>query len=145
MTYSIGQVAEMYALPVSTIRYYDKMGLFPGLRRESGIRRFSEEDVQALNLIDCLKKSGLSITDIKDFMALTTQGSASFKQRRELFIEQEAVVEKELAEIKKVQAMLKFKRWYYDQAIKLGTEEAVQAMIPEQLPKEIQAAYQLSH
>ncbi|CAK8053948.1 MerR family transcriptional regulator [Eupransor demetentiae] len=145
MSYSIGQVAEMYKLPVSTVRYYDKMGLFPGLKRESGFRRFSNVDVQALNLIDCLKKSGLSITDIKDFMDLTTKGPSTFEERRELFIEQEATVEKELAEIKKVQAMLQFKHWYYDEAIKLGNEEAVQAMIPDQLPKEIRAAYQLSH
>ena len=38
--YSIGQVAEMFGLPISTLRYYDKQGLFPNMERTSGIRRF---------------------------------------------------------------------------------------------------------
>ena len=42
MTYTIGQVAEMFDLPISTLRYYDKEGLFPTLERKSGIRKFSD-------------------------------------------------------------------------------------------------------
>mgnify|MGYP000363557790 FL=1 len=41
--YTIGQVSEMFDLPVSTLRYYDKEGLFPELNRTSGIRQFSEK------------------------------------------------------------------------------------------------------
>lgn len=41
--YSIGQVSEMFDLPISTIRYYDKEGLFPEIKRESGIRKFSDK------------------------------------------------------------------------------------------------------
>ena len=40
--YTIGQVSEMFHIPVSTLRYYDKEGLFPGLERASGIRRFGD-------------------------------------------------------------------------------------------------------
>ena len=40
--YTIGQVADMFGLPVSTLRYYDKQGLFPELERTSGIRRFGD-------------------------------------------------------------------------------------------------------
>ena len=43
--YTIGQVSEMFDLPVSTIRYYDNQGLFPQLLRESGIRKFSENEI----------------------------------------------------------------------------------------------------
>lgn len=63
--YTIGQVAEMFGLPISTLRYYDKQGLFPQLIRESGIRKFSENEIEALRIIECLKKSGLEIKDIK--------------------------------------------------------------------------------
>lgn len=42
--YTIGQVSEQFDLPVSTLRYYDKEGLFPALMRTSGIRRFGEQD-----------------------------------------------------------------------------------------------------
>ena len=46
--YTIGQVSEMFSLPISTLRYYDKEGLFPQMERSSGIRRFSERELEAL-------------------------------------------------------------------------------------------------
>lgn len=46
--YTIGQVSERFDLPVSTLRYYDKEGLFPALTRTSGIRRFGEQELEAL-------------------------------------------------------------------------------------------------
>lgn len=67
--YTIGQVSEMFDLPVSTLRYYDKEGLFSELNRTSGIRQFSENEIEALRVIECLKKTGLQIKDIKQFMA----------------------------------------------------------------------------
>lgn len=57
--YSIGQVSQMFDLPVSTLRYYDKEGLFNDVRRESGIRKFSDKALESLRMIECLKKSGL--------------------------------------------------------------------------------------
>ena len=62
--YTIGQVSEMFGLPISTLRYYDKQGLFPEMERESGIRKFSDTELEALRVIECLKKSGLEIKDI---------------------------------------------------------------------------------
>ena len=63
--YTIGQVSEMFDIPVSTLRYYDKEGLFPDMERRSGIRRFGEKQIEALRVIECLKASGLeSLRDI---------------------------------------------------------------------------------
>lgn len=57
--YTIGQVSEMFNLPVSTLRYYDKEGLFPFMQRSSGIRQFSDNEIAALKLIECLKNQVL--------------------------------------------------------------------------------------
>ena len=65
---SIGQVSQMFGLPVSTLRYYDKQGLFPQMKRVSGIRKFSDNEVEALCVIECLKMAGMEIRDIKQFM-----------------------------------------------------------------------------
>ena len=59
--YTIGKVAEMFNLSISALRYYDKEGLFPELERSSGIRRFGERELEALRLIECLKRSGLRL------------------------------------------------------------------------------------
>lgn len=83
--YTIGQVSQMFDLPVSTLRYYDKEGLFPDIQRVSGIRKFSDSELEALRVIECLKKSGLEIKDIKQFMEWSKQGSQTFEVRRELF------------------------------------------------------------
>ena len=66
--YSIGQVAEMFGLPISTLRYYDKQGLFPNMERVSGIRKFGDTEIEALRVIECLKKAGMEIKDIRQFM-----------------------------------------------------------------------------
>ena len=94
--YTIGQVSEMFNLPVSTLRYYDKEGLFPFMQRASGIRQFSDTEIAALKLIECLKKSGLEIRDIKQFMEWCQEGSRTYELRKQLFERQKAAVEKEI-------------------------------------------------
>lgn len=143
--YNIGQVSEMFHLPVSTLRYYDNEGLFPGMVRASGIRKFSESEIEALQIIECLKKSGMEIKDIKQFMEWCSQGSSTYPQRRELFLRQKDAVENEIRRMEKVLDMLRFKCWYYDQAIKDGNEDRLQEMMPDHLPKEIQAMYDHAH
>ena len=121
--YTIGQVSEMFGLPISTLRYYDKEGLFPDIQRISGIRKFGEKEMEAIRVIECLKKSGMEIKDIKRFMQWCVQGSETYPQRRELFIKQKATVEMEIERMNRVLDMLKFKCWYYGEAIKDGNEK----------------------
>lgn len=143
--YTIGQVAAMFDLPVSTIRYYDKAGLLPDIQRVSGIRQFSDNELEALRVIECLKKSGLEIKAIKQFMDWNQAGSETFDQRKTLFEKQMIAVEAEIASLEKVRAMLRYKQWYYTEAIKAGDEGPVIAMVPDQMPPDIKQAYERSH
>ena len=143
--YTIGQFAKMFGLPPSTLRYYDKEGLFPALERSAGIRQFGERELEALRVIECLKRSGLQIRDIKRFMDWSAMGSATYPQRRELFVKQKAAVEAELAKLERVLDMLRFKCWYYEQAIRDGGEEGIGRMLPDRLPGEIQTLYDHAH
>ena len=142
---TIGQVSELCGLPASTLRYYDKEGLFPNLQRDSGIRRFGEQELEALRVIDCLKKSGLELRDIKQFMAWCTEGSATYPQRRALFLKQKEQVEAELERMNQVLDMIKFKCWYYEQAIKDGNEDRLRTMSPEEMPEEVRRTYENAH
>ena len=143
--YSIGQVAEMFGLPISTLRYYDKQGLFPKMERVSGIRKFSETEIEALRVIECLKKSGLEIKDIKQFMDWCVEGASTYPQRKALFEKQRKRLEAELVHMNKVLDMLKFKCWYYEQATHDGCEDRVQSMIPNGLPEDVRKAYENAH
>ena len=143
--YTIGQVSKMFGLPVSTLRYYDKEGLFPKLERSNGIRRFSERELETLRVIECLKKSGMEIKDIRQFMEWCAQGSSTYPQRRAMFIRQKESVEAEIARMNRVLDMLSFKCWYYEQAIKDGNEQRLSAMTPEDMPEEIRQAWLRAH
>ena len=143
--YTIGQVSEMFDLPISTLRYYDKQGLFPGMLRVSGIRKFSDTEIEALRVIECLKKSGLEIRDIKRFMDWCMEGASTYPQRKELFEKQKEILEAEIAHMNRVLDMLNFKCWYYGQASQDGGEDRVQALIPDHLPEGIREAYENTH
>ena len=139
--YTIGQVSEMFQIPISTLRYYDKEGLFPNIERQSGIRKFSDSEIEALKVIECLKQSGLEIKDIKQFMQWCSEGSSTYPQRKQLFQARKEAVEKEIEELNRTLCLLKFKCWYYETAIKYGSEEIIQKMLPDKLPEDIQKLY----
>ena len=78
--YTIGQVSAMFNLSVSTLRYYDKEGFFPNLERKGNIRYFSDNELEALRIIECLKKSGLEIKDIKQFLSGYLKAAPAMKK-----------------------------------------------------------------
>ena len=143
--YTIGQVSEMFQLPVSTLRYYDKEGLFPHMTRVSGIRKFSDTEIESLHMIECLKKSGMEIKEIKQFMAWCAEGPSTYAQRRELFENRRKMLEQDMLELQKNMAMIQFKCWYYEQAMKDGNEDRIHQMLPDHLPADIQKLYDLAH
>ena len=143
--YTIGQVAEMFDLPISTLRYYDNEGLFPQIKRESGIRKFSDKEIESLRVIECLKKSGLEIKDIKLFMEWCAEGPSTYAKRFELIQEQKERVEAKIQQMNKALDMLKYKCWYYTQAMQDGSEANAIALTPDGLPADIRAAYYNSH
>lgn len=143
--YTIGNISQMFQLPVSTLRYYDQEDLFPELKRVSGIRQFSHNEIEALRVIECLKKSGLEIKEIKQFMEWTKKGPETFEVRRDLFEKQRQNMIEEMEKMEKVLAMINFKCWYYEEAIKTRDEQKVNEKIPQDLPEKIKKDYLLSH
>lgn len=143
--YTIGQLSKMFDLPVSTLRYYDKEGLFLDLHRTSGIRKFNDRQVEALRVIECLKKSGLEIKDIRQFMKWCEEGPSTYQKRKDMFEKQKENIEAEIAKLNRTLSMIKFKCWYYEQALKDGSEDKIQQMIPDKLPQDIQALYDEAH
>ena len=115
------------------------------MKRVSGIRKFSETEIEALRVIECLKKAGMEIQDIRHFMDWCSEGSSTYPQRKAMFEERKAHMEAEIVRMNRTLDMLKFKCWYYEQAIRDGNEEKLAAMIPDELPKDIRAIYDSSH
>lgn len=122
--YTIKDAAQMMGVPTSTIRYYDKEGLLPFMERmESGYRIFTEKDIATLRIIDCLKKTGMPIKEIRQFTDWLEQGDASLQQRYEMFLERKRIVEAQMAELQETLNTINYKCWYYETAIAAGTEK----------------------
>ena len=89
MSYSIGEAAKMVGLTAHTLRFYDKEGLLPFVRKtSSGLRAFTESDIEWLKIIECLKGTGLPLKQIKQYIDWCMEGDATIPQRLNMFIEQ---------------------------------------------------------
>ena len=144
--YTIGEVSKMFNLQISTIRYYDKEGLLLNLKRDKyGIRLFDNNNIEALKLIECLKKAGMQIKDIKQFMKWCQMGNETLQIRKDMFIKQKENIKQKIKELEESLDMIKYKCWYYEEAMKDGNEKRVKTMTPDQLPKEIKTLFEQAH
>lgn len=142
----IGEISKITGLSISTLRYYDKHGLLNNLERtDGGIRTFSEQNIEALTLINCLKNSGMKISEIKQFMEWCTEGKKTFNKRLNMFYEQEKNIKEQIDVLNKSLKLIKFKQWYYETAIKEGTEDNVRKLDVNKMPKDIAKLYKESH
>ena len=140
MLYTVVEMAQLLGIAASTLRYYDQEGLLPFVERSrGGIRMFTDKDYAPLKVIGCLKKSGLSIKEIKAFISLAQEGDATLGQRLEIFRRRKAAVERQIAELQRMLSLLEYKCWYYETACQAGTEDAVRNLQPCDIPPEWRA------
>ena len=124
MTYTIQQVSKMTNIPSTTLRYYDKEGLLPFLtRKESGYRVFSDIDLSMLQVLQCLKETGMTIEEMKQFSKWVQAGDDSLQERYDMFVRRKAIVEGQIAELQKSLAVIEHKMEYYKKAVAAGTEK----------------------
>lgn len=138
MSYSIGEVAKMFNIPASTLRFYDREGLFPNVKRSNGgIRVFSDAEIGTLKVIECLKSTGMEIKDIKQFLDWCSEGDTTLQKRRELFYERRKIVESKLEEIQKTLEIIQYKCWYYETAVQAGTEDVFKITSFDTMPENV--------
>ena len=102
MGYTVKVMAEKVGLKPHVLRYYEKEGLLPHVNRaKSGIRHYTDEDLEWLGLICCLKNTGMSIKQIRDFVNLSLQGPEALKERCEMLVAHKRDVEAHILEMQK--------------------------------------------
>ena len=136
MAYTVGEMARRLGVPASTIRYYDKEGLLPFVGRSSGgIRVFTEKDFEWLRIIECLKKTGMSLKDIREYIELAMQGDDTIGERLALFEHQREVLREQMEQLQRTMDVLDYKCWYYETAREAGSVGAVQQLDAAQIPE----------
>lgn len=137
MIYTVGEMAKQLDVPASTLRYYDKEGLLPFIERSgSGMRMFKDDDLSWLKIIECLKKTGMPIKDIKHFIDCSMEGDSKIDERLTIIESQRDAVIKQMKEMQEMLDMINYKCWYYETAKKAGTCAVHDDIQIENVPKE---------
>ena len=137
MVYTVGEMAKLLGITASTLRYYDREGLLPFVERSSGgIRMFQESDFEWLQVIGCMKKAGMSIKDIRQYIEMALQGDETIAPRLAMFRHQREVLKQQMEELQRTMQMVDYKCWYYETALEAGTVDVPQSMELSQIPEE---------
>lgn len=86
---NISQVAKKFNLTAATLRYYEKVGLIPSVnRKESGVRDYTEEDINWIDFIKCMRSAGLTIESLIAYTSLFFEGEKTVEARKNILVEE---------------------------------------------------------
>lgn len=115
---TISEVSHKYDITQDTLRYYERIGLLPSVKRtESGIRNYTEEDCNWVDFIKCMRSAGLPIEVLIEYVALFQQGDSTIEARKGLFMEQRRQLIEKMENIQKTVERLDYKIARYEQHI----------------------------
>lgn len=97
---------------------------------------FRESDIEWLRVIECMKKAGMSIKDIRQYIELALKGDDTIELRLMMFRRQKEVLQQKMAEMQHTMPMVEYKCWYYETAKAAGTVEVPQNMKESDVPKQ---------
>ncbi|MDE7194367.1 MAG: MerR family transcriptional regulator [Oscillospiraceae bacterium] len=138
MYYTVSEVAKRLELSPHTIRFYSKEGLLDFVERDqNGNRIFKESDFERLFIIASLKRSGMSIKQIREFTILCDKGDSTIADRLKIIMDQRETVEEEITKLQDALDVLKYKTWLYEVALEAGTTAVHDNMPPEKIPPNI--------
>jgi Predicted transcriptional regulators len=115
---TITEVSKKFDLSQDTLRYYERIGLIPGVdRNKSGNRNYTEEDCKWVEFIKCMRGAGLPIEALIEYVTLFQQGDETIETRKELLSEQRRLLAEKMDEMKKTLDRLDYKIERYEKAV----------------------------
>ncbi|MEO6018286.1 MAG: MerR family transcriptional regulator [Polaromonas sp.] len=125
----IGQLAARTGRSVHTIRWYEAQGLIPGVARDSGRRRvYGELHISWLDLMDRLRRTGMSIAEMREYTELVKQGSSTLGKRQALLAAHREQVKGMIGEWQQALTLLNSKIDFYDEWVASGKRPAVKSV-----------------
>ena len=120
----IAEVSKQYGLSADTLRYYERIGLLPGVTRNaSGIRDYSEQDCARVQFVKCMRGASVSIEALIEYMDLFEQGDETLEARKALLEEQRDLVQARIAEMQAGLDRLNYKIDNYEQTMHQAERE----------------------
>lgn len=113
---TIGKVADKVGLTTYTLRYYEKEGLIPEIyKNDQGVRLYTQDNIIWIEIVKCLKETGMPISDIKKMIALSLEGNSTIGARKKILYEHRTIVEAQIKALEESRARIDWKLDYYTQ------------------------------
>jgi len=118
---TIAEVSKKYGLSQDTLRYYERVGMIPPVRRTArGLRDYSQDDCNWVELAKCMRSAGLPVEAMIEYVRLAKEGDSTFEARRQLLVKQREHLFAQRAAIETTLERLNYKISRYDAAIETG-------------------------
>ncbi|MDF2821899.1 MAG: putative transcriptional regulator [Clostridiales bacterium] len=121
---TISEISKKYDITADTLRYYERIGLIPTVpRNSSGIRDYDEESCRWVELMRCMRKAGVQIEALIEYVALFRQGDSSVDARKQILIEQRHQLVEKMEDIQKSLNLLDEKIDRYEQGLMIAEKD----------------------
>ena len=113
------------------LKFYCNKGLVPNVKRDSrNYRVFDEHDIKWIQSLNCLKSCGMSIAEMKEYLALCMEGEGTIPERKVILAEKKETLLQSIAELQKSVAYIDWKQGFYDDVLS-GKTAYYSNLVPE--------------
>ena len=118
MIYTMMQVCREADLTYQALKFYCNEGLIPNVKRDKNNRRiFDEKDLKWIKDLVCLKKCGMSIQEMKEYLDLCLEGPSTIPKRKEMLTQKQAALRQSIRELEDSVAYIDWKQNFYDEVL----------------------------
>lgn len=116
--YTMMQVCKETNMTYQALKYYCNEGLVPNVKRDENNRRiFDEQDVKWIKDLVCLKKCGMSIQEMKEYLQLCLQGESTIPERKKMLEKKQEALRQEIQELESSVSYIDWKQNFYDEVL----------------------------
>ena len=121
--YSMKEACSLTDMTYENLKFYCNEGLIPNVKRDSrNYRVFDEHDIKWIQSLNCLKSCGMSLAEMKTYLALCLEGEGTIPERKVILAEKKEALLQSIAELQKAVAFIDWKQGFYDDVLSGKTE-----------------------
>ena len=129
--YSMKEACTLTNMTYENLKFYCNEGLVPNVKRDSrNYRVFDEHDIKWIQSLNCLKSCGMSIAEMKEYLALCMEGEDTIPERKVILAEKREALLQSIVDLQKAVAFIDWKQGFYDDVLS-GKTEYYSNLVPE--------------
>lgn len=105
----ISEISEKTQMSADTLRYYEKEGLIGPVRRVSGIREYSDYDLERIIFIQHMRRAGMRLATLKEYLSMVDDGDSTMEERQQILINHKATIDEEIATLQSISDLVERK------------------------------------